>query len=150
MLQTVRFSPSPRLAPSASSTPSVTQAKNVQRQGFSPAYLDLLNRRFLKAKQTGATEFLRLLPIMAKLAEDDASVLRNIESTESKEAIRSFEETYRDLSRKPDISEAERALLTSYIEGIPTSQEVATPLAEKFSTLVAEIRAYIESIKTKA
>jgi hypothetical protein len=150
MLQTVRFSPSPRLAPSASSTPSVTQAKNVQRQGLSPGYLDLSKKRFLKTQQMGTTEFLRLLPIMAKLAEDYASVLRNIESTESKEEIRSFEETYRDLSRKPDISEAERALLTSYIEGIPTSQEVATPLAEQFSALAAEIRAHIKSIETKA
>jgi hypothetical protein len=149
MLQTVRFSPSPRLAPSASSTPSVTQAKNVQRQGLSPGYLDLSKKRFLVIKQMGTTA-VGLLPSMAKLAEDYASLLRNIESTESKEEIRSFKKTFIDLSRIHGLSEAEKASLTSCFEGIPTTPDEATLLAEQFSALAADIMDHIESIKAQA
>jgi hypothetical protein len=148
MLQTVRFSPSPRLAPSASSTPSVTQAKNVQRQGLSPGYLRAVSEEFLEIKESGATEFLAWLSIKAQVAEYYASLLHEINSPKSVEAIRTFEKPYRTLSsRIRVISEAERASYTSYVEGIPTTQEEATPLAEQFSALAAEIRAYIESIK---
>jgi hypothetical protein len=147
MLQTVRFSPATRLAPSASSTPSVTQAKNVQRQGLSPGYLKSASKKFLQVKQRGATEFRSPLTTLAQLAKHYASVLRNINSPESIDAIGSFKETYGVLSREPGQSEAQRDLLTSYVEGIPTTQEVATPLAEEFSTLAADINAYIESIE---
>ena len=147
MLQTVRFSPSPRRAPSASSTPSVTQAKNVQRQGLSPGYLEDVSGEFLQVKQRGATADLDLLAITAQVAEYYASLLREIDSPESVEAIGRFTEAYRNLSTIHGTSEAERALWTSYVEGIPTTQEVATPLAEEFSTLAADIKAYIESIE---
>jgi hypothetical protein len=148
MLQTVRFSPSPRLAPSASSTPSVTQAKNVQRQGLSPGYLDLSKKRFLVIKQMGTTA-VGLLPSMAKLAEDYASLLRNIESDKSVEAISAFKETFIDLSRKEGIPEKVKASLKSYFEGIPTTPDEAMALAEQFSALATKINAHIDSLKPK-
>ncbi|MFN9690555.1 MAG: hypothetical protein ACK551_00425 [Vampirovibrionales bacterium] len=155
MLQAVRFSPSPRLAPSApsaSSTPSVTQAKNVQRQGLSPGYLKAVSEEFLEVKERGATADLDLLSITAQVAEYYASLLRNIESTKSKEEIRSFTEKFISFSRIPGLSEDQKASWTSYfdVDGIPTTQEEATPLAEKFSTLAADIMDHIESIKAKA
>ena len=146
MLQTVRFSPSTRLAPSASSTPSVTQAKNVQRQGLSPGCLELTTRRFLAIKGMGTTA-LALLPSMAESATKYASVLSDIKKAESVKAISAFEKPFIDLSTKEGISEVGKASLTSYVAGIPTTQEEATLLAKEFSTLAAEIKAYIESLK---
>ncbi len=138
MLQTVRFAPATRLAPSASSTPSVTQAKNVQRQGLSPGYLDVSTRRFLAIKESGTTPFALLLT-RAQVAEYYASVLREIDSPKSVKAISTFQKMFRGFSER-----------RSYVEGIPTSQEVATPLAEKFSALAADMQAYIESLIPKA
>jgi hypothetical protein len=148
MLQAVRFSPSTRLAPSASSTPSVTKAKNVQRQGLSPGCLDLLTKRFLAIKQMGTTAE-ALLPSMAWVAEEYASVLRDINSPKSIEAISAFEEPFRTLSRKEGIPEKVEASLKSYFEGIPTTQEEATPLAKQFSALATDINAHIDSLKPK-
>jgi hypothetical protein len=148
MLQTVRFSPSPRLAPSASSTPSVTQAKNVQRQGLSPGCLELTTNRFLAIKGMGTTA-LALLPSMAESATKYASVLRDINSPKSVAAISAFKETFIDFSRIPGITEAQPASWSSYFEGIPTTQEEATPLAEQFSALATKINAHIDSLKPK-